>query len=100
MLSLGIDPGTAIVGYGLVREHNDGTLVAVEYGVIRTPSKKPMPERLAMIYDNLTEIIQEHQPDRAGVDEDRFVRADPDRLLDPFESRIRAGVIRDDDLER
>ncbi len=74
MLSLGIDPGTAIVGYGLVRELSDGTLVAVEYGVIRTPSKKSMPERLEMIYDNLTEIIQEHQPDRAGVEELFFSR--------------------------
>jgi Holliday junction resolvasome RuvABC endonuclease subunit len=34
MLSLGIDPGTAIVGYGLVRENPDGSLLAVDYGVI------------------------------------------------------------------
>lgn len=74
MLSLGIDPGTAIVGYGLVREHNDGTLVAVEYGVIRTSSKKSMPERLAIIYDNLTELIAEYEPDRAGVEELFFSR--------------------------
>jgi crossover junction endodeoxyribonuclease RuvC len=69
MLSLGIDPGTAIVGYGLVREQNDGSLQAVEYGVIRTPSKTPMPERLNTIFDALTELIRQYQPDRAAVEE-------------------------------
>ena len=74
MLSLGIDPGTAIVGYGLVREHNDGSLEAVHYGVIRTPAKTPMPERLMTIYDDLSAIIARFQPDRAGVEEMFFSR--------------------------
>lgn len=74
MLTLGIDPGTAIVGYGLVREHNDGTLQAIEYGVIRTPAKTPMPERLNTIYDSLTEIVEQHKPDRAAVEELFFAR--------------------------
>ena len=52
MLSLGIDPGTAIVGYGLVREEHDGSLQAVEYGVIRTPAKTPMAERLTFLEPN------------------------------------------------
>ena len=43
MLVLGIDPGTAITGYGLVREDESGNLLAVDYGVVRTPSKDPMP---------------------------------------------------------
>lgn len=74
MLVLGIDPGTAIVGYGLVKEHNDGTLQAVEYGVIRTPAKTPMPERLNTIYDALTDIATEFKPDRAAVEELFFSR--------------------------
>lgn len=74
MLVLGIDPGTAIVGYGLVREHADGALQAVEYGVIRTPAKTPMPRRLMTIFDTLTDIVQEHQPDRAAVEELFFAR--------------------------
>jgi crossover junction endodeoxyribonuclease RuvC len=74
MLSLGIDPGTAIVGYGLVREQPDGTLEAVEYGVIRTPAKTPMPERLNTIYKSLTDIIEQYQPDRAAVEELFFSR--------------------------
>lgn len=74
MLTLGIDPGTAIVGYGLVREHNDGTLQAIEYGVIRTPSKTPMPERLNTIYKSLKDIVEQHKPDRAAVEELFFSR--------------------------
>ena len=42
MLSLGIDPGTAILGFGLVREHRDGSLEAVHFGVIRTKAETPM----------------------------------------------------------
>ena len=74
MLVLGIDPGTAIVGYGLVKEHSDGALQAIEYGVIRTPAKTPMPERLNTIYDTLTDIVNEFKPDRAAVEELFFSR--------------------------
>jgi crossover junction endodeoxyribonuclease RuvC len=68
VLSLGIDPGTAIVGYGLVRELSDGALQPVAYDVIRTPAHTPMWERLETIYDELTKIIRAYQPDRAGVE--------------------------------
>lgn len=74
MLSLGIDPGTAIVGYGLVEEYPDGSLSAVDYGVIRTPAKVPMPERLVMIYDHLTQLIKRHEPHQAGVEELFFAK--------------------------
>ncbi|MDZ4770600.1 MAG: crossover junction endodeoxyribonuclease RuvC [Chloroflexota bacterium] len=69
MLTLGIDPGTAIVGYGFVREHEDGTLAAVDYGVITTPSTLPMAQRLAIIFTSLTALVQQHRPDRAAVEE-------------------------------
>lgn len=69
MLALGIDPGTAIVGYGLVRELRDGSLQAVDYGVITTPAGMPMPDRLQMIFDGLTALIDKHKPDRAAVEE-------------------------------
>lgn len=74
MISLGIDPGTAIVGFGFVREHNDGTLEPVHYGVIRTPAKTPMPERLQTIFEELTSLIEIYKPDRAGVEELFFAR--------------------------
>lgn len=74
MLCLGIDPGTARVGYGLVRELQDGSLVAVDYGVITTPSKTPMPKRLMMIHDQLQGVIETYQPDRAAVEELFFAK--------------------------
>ena len=74
MLSLGIDPGTATVGYGLVRELNDGTLQAVAYGVIRTRAGLPMWERLGIIYDEISLLVKQHRPDRAGVEELFFAR--------------------------
>jgi len=49
MLVLGIDPGTATTGYGVVREGEQGP-EAVAYGIIQTPAGVPMPERLLTIY--------------------------------------------------
>jgi crossover junction endodeoxyribonuclease RuvC len=68
MLVLGIDPGIAITGYGLVREDAAGNLLAVDYGVVRTPSKDPMPERLRQIYHQIYEIANLHQPDSSAVE--------------------------------
>lgn len=69
MLTLGIDPGTATIGYGLVRELDDGSLQAVDYGVITTPPSLPMPQRLGMIFDQLTMLVEKHKPERAAVEE-------------------------------
>ena len=74
MLSLGIDPGTAIVGYGFVLQHNDGSLQAIHYGVIRTSSKLAMPDRLTQIYEELVPLIESYKPDQAGVEELFFAR--------------------------
>jgi crossover junction endodeoxyribonuclease RuvC len=74
MLVIGIDPGTAITGYGLVREGEDGSLQAVTHGAILTPSKMPMPQRLAMIYDSLNEILDLHKPDSGAVEAIFFQR--------------------------
>jgi crossover junction endodeoxyribonuclease RuvC len=68
MLILGIDPGTATTGYGLVREHDDGSLEAMAYGVITTLPKDAMPERLQQLYQALSALIREHQPDAAAVE--------------------------------
>ena len=74
MLVLGIDPGTADTGYGLVREAQDGSLEAIAYGVIKTPAKTPMPERLQMLYEELKEIINLHRPDSSAVERLFFVK--------------------------
>jgi crossover junction endodeoxyribonuclease RuvC len=69
MLILGIDPGTATTGFGLVREDEDGTLVAIDYGVISTVPKMPMPQRLQIIYREVTRLIQSYKPDEAAIEE-------------------------------
>lgn len=74
MLVLGIDPGTAITGYGLVRETDSGDLSVVDFGVIRTSSKKAMPRRLLEIYRTLGDIISEYQPDSSAVEKLFFQR--------------------------
>ena len=73
MLILGIDPGTAITGYGLVLENEQG-LALVDYGVITTPSGQPLPERLQAIYQGLTGVVGEHRPAAAAVEELFFSR--------------------------
>ncbi|MEJ5224861.1 MAG: crossover junction endodeoxyribonuclease RuvC [Anaerolineales bacterium] len=67
-LVLGIDPGTATTGYGLVRDQRDGSLQAVDFGVIETPKDLPMPQRLVMLYDALSALIAKHHPDSAGLE--------------------------------
>jgi crossover junction endodeoxyribonuclease RuvC len=74
MLSLGIDPGTATIGYGLVRELNDGSLQAIHYGVIKTAASLPMWERLQIIYEGISALVKQYEPDRAGVEELFFAR--------------------------
>ena len=74
MLVIGLDPGTATTGYGLVREMADGSLQSVAYGVITTPAKEPMPTRLQSIYQQVTDLITEYEPDTAGIEEVFFGR--------------------------
>ncbi|MCC7207310.1 MAG: crossover junction endodeoxyribonuclease RuvC [Anaerolineae bacterium] len=69
MLVMGIDPGTATTGYAFVREDDDGAPVAVDYGVILTEPKTPMPQRLQHIYREMTRLIRAHQPDEAAIEE-------------------------------
>jgi crossover junction endodeoxyribonuclease RuvC len=74
MLTLGIDPGTATIGYGLVREEADGALQAIQYGTIKTKSSLPMTERLNIIYDDLQSIVRKYNPDRTAVEELFFAK--------------------------
>jgi crossover junction endodeoxyribonuclease RuvC len=68
MLVIGIDPGTAITGYGLVREEQDGKLTVVDYGVIQTSAKMPMPQRLLRLYNELKTITLLHRPESGAVE--------------------------------
>jgi crossover junction endodeoxyribonuclease RuvC len=73
MLVVGIDPGTATTGYGLVREIPDG-IQLVAYGVISTSSDQPMEKRLLTIHQDLCQIISLHQPDSSAVEKLFFQR--------------------------
>jgi crossover junction endodeoxyribonuclease RuvC len=74
MLAIGIDPGTATTGYGLVRQTEAGDLQAVDWGVILTPAKMPMGERLNQLHISLAEILHKHQPQTAAVESLFFQR--------------------------
>ncbi len=74
MLVIGIDPGTAITGYGLVREEQDGSLQVLDYGVIETSPGQPMAKRLLNLHQQLSEIILLHRPQSAAVEKLFFQR--------------------------
>lgn len=69
MRILGIDPGLAIVGWGIVERANGMTFRPVAYGSVNTPAHTPVPSRLAMIYKNITHIIEKYQPDEMAIEE-------------------------------
>lgn len=73
MIVLGIDPGTATTGYGLVRDGVNGPEL-VAYGVITTPKTLAMGERLREIYIQLRELLREHRPETAAVEKLFFQR--------------------------
>jgi len=73
-LALGIDPGTATTGYGLVRLTRDGELAAVSFGVISTPKDATAPARLEMLYNQLKILLEEYKPDTAAVEKLFFSR--------------------------
>jgi len=73
VIILGIDPGTASTGYGLVREQ-DNELALVGYGVITTAAGQALPLRLQAIYEGLTGLVRRFQPNAAAIEELFFSR--------------------------
>ena len=93
MIVLGIDPGTAVTGYGVVDSASGGAVALVggggprlvaqaahggprliECGVIRTPARAPLAARLKDIFDGVTELIVRHRPDALAVEDVFFAR--------------------------
>ncbi len=68
MKILGIDPGYAILGYGVIEKIGNRFKVC-DYGAIITDAGTPMPERLEYLYDSLREIIEREKPDVASIEE-------------------------------
>ena len=68
MRVLGIDPGTRIVGYGLV-EPQGCRIIAVGFGAIRAPVSAPYAERLLRIRDEIIRVIRQEKPDAVAIEE-------------------------------
>lgn len=68
MRILGIDPGYAIVGYGII-ENENGKLRPLDYGAVETPAKLSTPERLMIIEKQITELVSEVKPDEIAIEE-------------------------------
>ncbi len=68
MRILGLDPGTATTGYGIV-DVVEGELRMVAYGVIATPAGDPAEQRLQSIYAQLNDLLARHRPQRAAVEQ-------------------------------
>ncbi|MFQ5944865.1 MAG: crossover junction endodeoxyribonuclease RuvC [Anaerolineae bacterium] len=66
-LALGIDPGTAATGFGLIERDRDG-LQLMDYGVIRTSPKRTPPQRLLEIHARVGELIERHRPTEVVVE--------------------------------
>lgn len=69
VLVLGIDPGTAATGYGVVRRSANASVVLIECGVIRTSPKEPLPVRIREIYDAVAALIERHGPAMVSVED-------------------------------
>lgn len=68
MIVLGIDPGIAIVGYGVVKKDNSG-LSIIDYGVINTPKDESIATRLALVYEGVCALIKKYKPDEIALEE-------------------------------
>lgn len=68
MIVLGIDPGTATTGYGVVTDR-DSQPIMVAYGAILTPSDQALPDRLITIHTEMLRLIDQYQPEQAAVEQ-------------------------------
>jgi crossover junction endodeoxyribonuclease RuvC len=68
MKILGIDPGTVVMGWGVV-EGEDTELALVDFGAIKVSEKSPIGERLNLLYTEILKVIQKHKPDCVAVEQ-------------------------------
>ncbi|HEX5724401.1 MAG TPA: crossover junction endodeoxyribonuclease RuvC [Longimicrobiaceae bacterium] len=71
---LGVDPGTAVTGYGVVARASDGALSLLECGVVRTHVRAPLAERLRDIYAGISEVVERTRPGVLAVEEAFYAR--------------------------
>ncbi len=88
MLILGLDPGLAATGWGVIRA--DGNRLShIGHGTVKTPATAPLADRLASLYDHLMQVIERHGCEAAAVEE-VFVNANPQSTLKLGQAR---GVV-------
>ncbi|TAH62994.1 MAG: crossover junction endodeoxyribonuclease RuvC [Gottschalkiaceae bacterium] len=68
MIIFGVDPGIAIVGYGVL-EYKGNKFNVIDYGAIQTSNEYTFPERLKIVYDELTELLDKYKPDALAIEE-------------------------------
>lgn len=69
MIILGIDPGLATLGYGVVEKDGRGKITPLAYGVVTTPKSLPLPKRLALIEKGVDEVLEKYPPDEVAFEE-------------------------------
>lgn len=69
MVILGIDPGLATIGFGVIDAKNSFDLKMIDYGVIETPKNDTLPTRLKKIYDSVVYLIKKFKPDAVAIEE-------------------------------
>lgn len=67
MIILGIDPGTRITGYGVIK-FNNNSFIKIANGSINLPANKSIPERLEIIYNELNKIIKKYKPNEFAIE--------------------------------
>ncbi len=69
MIILGVDPGLATVGYGVIESDRNGNARALDYGVILTPKEENLPVRLAMVEEGVNKILDKFHPQEVAMEE-------------------------------
>lgn len=69
MIILGIDPGIATLGYGVIEKDDRGNFRAVDYGVVVTPKEESLPVRLAMLEEGVKKVLDTFHPDEVAMEE-------------------------------
>ena len=85
MIILGIDPGYAIVGYGVI-EHRSNHFKVLDFGAVTTPAGMPFPERLAHIFNGINGIIKTFSPDAMAI-EKLFFNTNTTTAIDVAQAR-------------
>ena len=74
MIILGIDPGIATTGFGVIEKLPNGNTVAVDYGVVLTPKDESLPVRLALLEEGIHKILDRYSPEEVALEELFFTK--------------------------